>query len=208
MQQYINSTIQGKPYCCHLNLVQRDYSYDVLTAHLQRTCTLNDLLPSSPITFTDNFPFPASFRSGYFSKVSQYTISTQITNFWNIFLDCNCSVNSIFPILCHCVSIGAVVNPQQEMILHSNTFSISPHKFFLHLHHWRHLMTIANDRFCKLQYVQMIWNHKNNGSMNMCVRPTCSWLQSMSTSEVTTAWSGGRTKNPSPRGPPPRAINA
>ena len=114
MQQYIYSTIQDKPYCCHLNLVQRDYHYDVLTAHLQRTCTLNDLLPSSPITFTDNFPFPASFRSGYSSKVSQYTISTQITNLWNIFLDCNCSVNSIFPILCHCISIGAAVNPQQE----------------------------------------------------------------------------------------------
>ena len=49
-------------------------------------------------------------------------------------------------------------------------------------------------------------DHAN--SRNKCGRPTCSWLQSMSSFEVMTAWSGGRTKNPSPPTPPPPAINA
>ena len=51
-------------------------------------------------------------------------------------------------------------------------------------------------------------SNDNANSKNKCCRPTCTWLQSMPSFEVTTAWSGGRTKNPSPPTPPPPAINA
>ena len=86
---------------------------------------------------------------GLFPK-SQYTNIAQMTNRWYIFLLCNCSVNSIFPIQCHFLSYRI-----------SSRYHI--HRWYQQckIYRWN-LIRIDNNRFATLQCVQMIETPKNN----------------------------------------------